>query len=396
MTSSFRKTAAILLACLTLSAALFAAAPAAYAGSVKPLVYNAHDVAKLTEFFSYTNYMNISNGVTVHGSDYNANDPSTWTCCTWTSSGRLNTIEIDSLGVIGVLDLSGCAELTAVDVHWGMITGAVVTGCPKLVSLIIDGNDDIKQIDTSENPLLEVLNVGANDISSLSLENNPLLKVLRCKENALSTLELSCCPLLEKLDAASNILAEINVACCPNLVELSLQNNLLEALDISNCPSLYILRCSGNLLTSVELSCFNGGESYSMTAIGNGYVGTRCVYINGGWTLVAQAKPREGETFLGWYVNDVLQPVYGSNALESLIPFDGESQIEARFTTAVTPVVLGDVDGDDDVDTVDALLLMRYTLGIFAATDQLLAAGDYNGDGAINTADALLILQSIL
>ena len=51
----------------------------------------------------------------------------------------------------------------------------------------------------------------------------------------------------------------------------------------------------------------------------------------------------------------------------------------------------GDVDGDGDIDTADALAVMRYVMGVGELED--VAAADVNGSGDVTMADALLILR---
>ncbi|MBQ1519918.1 MAG: dockerin type I repeat-containing protein, partial [Clostridia bacterium] len=60
------------------------------------------------------------------------------------------------------------------------------------------------------------------------------------------------------------------------------------------------------------------------------------------------------------------------------------------------PFLLGDVNGDGAVDSSDALLLLRASMGLAELDEAQLSAGDMNGDGAADTTDALLILRLAL
>lgn len=60
------------------------------------------------------------------------------------------------------------------------------------------------------------------------------------------------------------------------------------------------------------------------------------------------------------------------------------------------PFLLGDVNGDGAVDSSDALLLLRASMGLAELDEAQLSAGDVNGDGAADTTDALLILRLTL
>ena len=56
-------------------------------------------------------------------------------------------------------------------------------------------------------------------------------------------------------------------------------------------------------------------------------------------------------------------------------------------------VLLGDVNGDGQINTRDAKLIMQYELGLIDESKVNLTAADVNGDGQINTRDAKLIMQ---
>ena len=55
--------------------------------------------------------------------------------------------------------------------------------------------------------------------------------------------------------------------------------------------------------------------------------------------------------------------------------------------------ILGDVDLDGDVDVEDAILALRYAMGLIDLTDEQLAQTDVDGDGDYDLVDATLILR---
>ena len=57
------------------------------------------------------------------------------------------------------------------------------------------------------------------------------------------------------------------------------------------------------------------------------------------------------------------------------------------------PYVLGDVNGDNAVNSVDALYVLQYNAYLIELNDTQKKAADVNSDNAINSVDALLILQ---
>ena len=62
----------------------------------------------------------------------------------------------------------------------------------------------------------------------------------------------------------------------------------------------------------------------------------------------------------------------------------------------ITPPVdtlTGDVNGDEKINTSDAVFVLKYAAGMIQLEEQQLTAGDCNHDDKVNTADAVLILK---
>lgn len=57
---------------------------------------------------------------------------------------------------------------------------------------------------------------------------------------------------------------------------------------------------------------------------------------------------------------------------------------------------IGDVNGDGNVNTFDALLVMRYALGLVELKGSKLKAADFNGDGTASSYDALVLMRHVL
>lgn len=58
--------------------------------------------------------------------------------------------------------------------------------------------------------------------------------------------------------------------------------------------------------------------------------------------------------------------------------------------------LLGDVDFDGEITASDALLVLRYVLGLVSFDDTTLAIADVNGDGVVDSADVIFILRMAL
>ena len=60
--------------------------------------------------------------------------------------------------------------------------------------------------------------------------------------------------------------------------------------------------------------------------------------------------------------------------------------IEQKYTT-------GDLNGDNKINTSDAVVLLKAAAGMITLDENQIAAGDCNGDGKVNTSDAVMILK---
>lgn len=61
------------------------------------------------------------------------------------------------------------------------------------------------------------------------------------------------------------------------------------------------------------------------------------------------------------------------------------------FVTEPEAELIGDVDGDGEVTAADALLALRYVMGLAELDEAQLAQADVNGDGEVTIVDSLLI-----
>ncbi|MBR5134461.1 MAG: N-acetylmuramoyl-L-alanine amidase [Clostridia bacterium] len=73
---------------------------------------------------------------------------------------------------------------------------------------------------------------------------------------------------------------------------------------------------------------------------------------------------------------------------------DGENS--SGSLTENSNVIIGDVNGDNEVSTMDARLIVSYIIGALDLSADQLAVSDYNGDGGISTMDVREIIASVL
>ena len=105
--------------------------------------------------------------------------------------------------------------------------------------------------------------------------------------------------------------------------------------------------------------------------------------INGTWVNYGQDVPEsafptppehKGYTFIGW--SD-----------------DGKNVTEDRLIYALYDASIGDANTDGEVNTADAVYILKFSANMIGLSDAQKICADTNKDGKVNTADAVLILK---
>ena len=363
------------------------------------------------------------------------------------------------LELVGFLDVSGCTALTDVRCNsWGdiQLTGLDVSGCAALEVLDCDGNElteldvstntglvwlycrrnQLTELDISANTELRRLYCSGNQLTELDVSANAELYVLYCSENQLTELDVSVKTELYDLDCSLNLLTELDVSGCAALEALECYGNEVTELDISECAALEELDCdynhmteldvsantelrrlwcSGNQLTELDVSANTELESLScsenhlteldlsnnprididtISAEGSGFIEVSTVWDeNDDICYYIKAASVPGNSFCGWYAVD--GTLLSTNVEINRNDFDGVNDFIAKFT-ASTPGGVGDVDGDGAVRVSDAVLIMRYALGLIEFTPEQILCGDVDGDGFVKVADAVMVIRIAL
>ena len=364
---------------------VFCAIPAA---GVFADAYDQHDVSKLRTFFEYTCVFGVKNGESVNGSGYDPSDPSTWSkSCVWdVNTGKLKSFTMTEQGswVTGVLDLDGFTGLETLVIQDCYISGVVLSGCTSLKHLDLSG-DRLTEISVSDCAGLENLLARENAFTSIDLSNNAALRFIDLYENKLESLDVSACTELFKLNCQRNSLTGIDLSNNLKLTELELRTNLIASVDISMLTELKVFNSRANRLTSLDLSVMNGGESFILDSEPGGFIGTYFAPTGGGgYSPFVSYSALEGFVFLGWYSDDVF---LSSESSLPVVFSDGEKHITARF------MLPGDADISGKVEASDALLVLRFAMGLISANGIRPEAADVDKSGSIDASDALLILR---
>ena len=129
---------------------------------------------------------------------------------------------------------------------------------------------------------------------------------------------------------------------------------------------------------------------------GNGTV--QLVYVN------AALAPKAGETLftVSFKVKESVQPgTQGSFSITSQGAYSTAAQLVTGTGMAKTLTItvqesaglLGDVNGDGNINSTDAMLVLQHAVKIITLTEEQQLRADVTRDGAVNSTDAMRILQ---
>lgn len=403
-----------------------------------PSGYNAHDYNKCAAFFEITDGNGLKNGERM-SDGYNVNDPSTWISIDifddifehviWEEHEgelRLKRIDVAFLGAVGTLDLSDCPYLTYIEATDDCLDSINTHNCPELRELYCD-NNGLGTIDVSENPLLYKLWCDGNELTEIDISNNPALYTLDCNNNLLTSLDLSNLPALGELYCADNLLTELDVSENPELSWLWCPGNRLTELDVSSNTKLRkvfaadneltelnlgantllnLLDCMNNRIASLDVSANTAlkeldgaGNTFTYLKL-NSLLGLDTVRAEGDGSFsyhysvpysegFLSARANDDAVFVGWYDE--------SGEFITASPYitiwnTAYAELTARFTSA-SPVIPGDSDGNGSIGISDAVLALRYAMGLIGADALNLVNADINNDGSVTVADAVSILR---
>ena len=256
---------------------------------------------------------------------------------------------------------------------------------------------------------LESLNCKGHYIRELDLRQNTKLTYVHCGSNQITKLDVSSCPELKTLDCGSNrVLAELDVRKNVKLDYLNCRGNSLKQLDLSSNVNLTYLSCFKNNLTELDLSK-NAKLSVASPSIdeqaitdtkavlkrsGNGYVLNMNELVPGiDLTRVTMNDGGVLDTGTGIVT-------YTEKPDTVKYKYATHSKDDTKMSVSWTPVfeqtvLLGDLNGDGELTSVDVVLLARYLAGAEALTEAQLTAADLNADGVITSADLVLLARKV-
>lgn len=175
-------------------------------------------------------------------------------------------------GIVTTANINNITDLTVINLGITNLTG--IEGFSSLDQLFCY-NNQIINLDLSQNTNLEVLWCNNNLLTHLDLSQNTNIIALDCSANQMNTIDVSILNLLvhfactdnqitslnlsqnsnlDRLHCENNLLLNLNLSINTNLTQLSCQNNLLTQLDVNTNSILNTLNCEFNQLTALDVS----------------------------------------------------------------------------------------------------------------------------------------------
>lgn len=384
-----------------------------------PSGYNENDYNKIAAFLEIADVSGVKNGSKL-SSSYDPSYPATWGVCydpdyysemptfSWEQFNgeyRVRRILVYDKQLVGELDLSDFSELYYANVSTNSIESINLSGCTSLWTFDCY-NNRLEDIDISVCPMLHFFRCDGNLLMDLDVSANDGLVQLTCSGNMLVDLDVSNNTSLEMLDVSDNLLNGIDVSMLSMLDSLNVSDNdLYDGLDVSNNPRLQSLRINRTSLEHIDVS--NNPDLLGLYSVGNptttydleaneilmlntlksepgGSVGCEL----SGWYTKVYAQPNDGYTFAGWYnaENELIsmKPEYEASELDGVV-------FIARFEGGAS--LPGDADGNGSVTIADAILTLRFSMGLIDENALDTAAADMDGNGSVTIADAISILR---
>lgn len=159
---------------------------------------------------------------------------------------------------------------------------------------------------------------------------------------------------------------------------------------------------TGSNLESYVKRCYNIGDvncdgetgpilgiDYDGCSFQYGYYLAGSASLNGYGTSLTEEQLQSQDSYNGfdfeqvWFIN----------------PDSGYAYAQLRDNPHVTQSpepILGDANGNGELELFDANLIMRYSLGIDSINEEIIAYCDVDGNGMIDITDALLVMRTVI
>lgn len=120
------------------------------------------------------------------------------------------------------------------------------------ISILRCDENNLKELDVSNNNNLWNLSCDKNNLTRLILGNQPRINGIWCAFNQLESIDISNCKRLRSITCYQNDLIELDVSLNLELIFISCDDNKLSSIDVSNNQILETLQCGGNEFTTID------------------------------------------------------------------------------------------------------------------------------------------------
>jgi len=154
------------------------------------------------------------------------------------------------------IDISNNTMLTELTCSFNYLIDLNISNNLELVRLACSDNI-IETLDISNNTSLEYVDCHANNLSEIDVSNNLELHLLNCAFNNLNEIDLSNNVVLDNFSVEANNLSDLNISNNPLLNYLDCSFNNLIQLNLINNSNLNFMFCNDNNLSCVEVWSLN-------------------------------------------------------------------------------------------------------------------------------------------
>ncbi len=162
------------------------------------------------------------------------------------------SLDISNQNIQSLLGIEDFISLNYLDCSNNQLNNLDISQNSNLESLWCRANQ-FTNLDVSNNIELTRIVCDYNQLTSLDVSNNTKLEDLSCSDNQLTSLDISNNIALTGLHCYFNQLTNLDLTNNTELTDLWCYNNQLTSLDLSNCTKLNEVDCEDNLLTCLNM-----------------------------------------------------------------------------------------------------------------------------------------------
>ncbi|NLA05630.1 MAG: hypothetical protein GX881_07970 [Firmicutes bacterium] len=379
--------------------------------------YSAADIAVINNIIE-------NNGLAWSRWESGDEPPADWSGVDWDDSTpkRITKLDFWQENLTGFLDVSGLSALEELWCDENHITGLDVSGlsalevlwCPEnqLATLVLGDLSALLELWCYDNQLasldvsglidLRVLNCSGNQLTNLDISRLNLLQGLFCDDNQLTSLDVGSHTDLGIIHCRDNHLVRLKICAVTIYTEFYVQRNYLVKAAITGGQEISWDTGKFGFTpqhTLVPVTAITGlpGEASTETPLElTGAVQpAEATFKNITWSILDDPENTgaaiDGDTFTAASGGEVTVGATVENGRGHLGDYTEDFTI-----TILESTLCGDVNGDDRVDVMDAITVLRYIVGLDALNEAQMKAADVNDDDRVDVADAIVILRYIV